>query len=329
MPEIRYWCQLAMEQFPPSDIVRQAVGAERAGFDGAVVSDHFQPWWDGGEAGHAWVTLGAIGQATERIALGGSVTPPVFRHNPAIAAQAWATLEELYPGRVVFGAGSGEALNEVPVGMDWPPVAEQVERLDEALGIMRRLFDGERVDLDGRFFRMRGAYLHTRPERRPPFVVSAFGPKAAEVAARHGDGLWTLADPEQAPETIEAYRAACAELGKPVGEIVLQAGFSWAPDDDAALEGARVWKGAQPPEYFRDDWHDPAAMYEHAEETISDEQFKQSFVISADPAEHVRRIREVEELGATIVCLQNASGADPHAALQVYGEQVLPALRGT
>src|SRR4029078_7019973 len=97
---------------------------------------------------------------------------------------------------------------------------------------------------------------------RPPIYISACGPPAAEVAARHGDGLWTLADPEQAPEVIDAYRSACEDEGSEPGEIVLQAQFSWAEDDDAALEGARVWKGAQPDEYYTDDWHDPARMYE-------------------------------------------------------------------
>jgi coenzyme F420-dependent glucose-6-phosphate dehydrogenase len=324
---VRYWVQLATEQFAPSDIVTQAVGAERAGFDGLNVSDHFQPWWEPGESGHAWVMLGAIGNATDAIPIGTGVTPPVFRHNPAVTAQAFATLEEMFPGRAFLGVGSGESLNESPVGMDWPPVGEQVERLDEALEIIGRLFDGERFDHDGRFFKTKAAYLHSRGERRPPIYVSAFGPRAAGVAARRGDGLWTLADPESAPGLIEAYRAACDDAGKEPGEIILQTGFSWAEDDDAALEGARVWKATQPEEYFTDDWHIPEEMYRKAEDEVSDDEFKESYIVAADPEAHVERIREIEQLGATVVCLQNGSGADPHAALSVYGEKVLPALR--
>src|SRR5687767_5419049 len=129
---MRYWTQLAMEQFPPSDLVVQGVEVEQAGFDGLNVSDHFQPWWEPGESGHAWVTLGAIGRATERIPIGTSVTAPVHRHHPAVVAQAFATLEELIPGRAFLGIGSGEALNEVPCGMDWPPVREQIDRMEEA-----------------------------------------------------------------------------------------------------------------------------------------------------------------------------------------------------
>jgi coenzyme F420-dependent glucose-6-phosphate dehydrogenase len=244
-------------------------------------------------------------------------------------AQFAATMEELCPGRAYLGIGSGESLNESPSGMDWPPVGEQVERMDEALEIINRLLDGERLDHEGRFYRTKAAYLHTQGERRPPVYVSAFGPRAAGVAARRADGLWTLADPEQAPEIIDAYRAACDDAGKQPGEIVLQAGMSWAEDDDAAFEGARVWKGAQPPEFFTDDWHDPEAMHEHAEQQISDDEFREAFILSSDPEVHVERIRQVEQLGATVVCIQNAAGADPEGALRVYGEQVLPALRGT
>jgi coenzyme F420-dependent glucose-6-phosphate dehydrogenase len=328
MSEHRYWVQLATEQFPPSDLVRQAIGVERAGFDGLNVSDHFQPWWEPGHSGHAWALLGAIGQATERVPLGTGVTAPIYRHNPAVTAQFVATIEELCPGRAFLGVGSGEALNEVPCGMEWPSVGEQVDRMEEALELIGRLLDGERVDHDGRFFRTHGAYLHTRGERRPPVYVSAFGPRAARVAARFGDGVWTLADPESAPAVIDAYRDECDDAGKEPGEIIVQTGFSWAEDVDAAFEGARVWKAAMPDEYYTDDWHDPKAMHEHAEEEFSDEDFLEQYIVSSDPEHHAERIREVEKLGGTVICLQNASGADPHAALSVYGEKVLPALRG-
>jgi coenzyme F420-dependent glucose-6-phosphate dehydrogenase len=325
---MRYWVQLATEQFPPSELIEQGVEAERAGFDGLNVSDHFQPWWEPGHSGQAWVLLGAIGQATERIEVGTGVTAPVHRYHPAVVAQFGATLQELFPGRGYLGIGSGESLNESPAGMDWPDTGEQVRRMEEALEIIDRLLDGERVDHDGRFFRTKGAYLHTRGPQRPPLYVSAFGPDAAGVAARFGDGLWTMGDPELAPELVDVYSRECEAAGKEPGEIILQTGISWARDDDEALEGARVWKATQPPEFFTDDWHDPKTMYEHAEAEVSDEEFKQSYIIGSDPELHVERIREVERLGATIVCLQNASGADPLGALRTYGESVLPALRG-
>jgi coenzyme F420-dependent glucose-6-phosphate dehydrogenase len=328
VPKTRYWIQLATEQFTPTDLVRQAVETERAGFDGLNVSDHFQPWWEPGESGHAWVILGAIGDATQTIPLGTGVTAPVHRHHPAVVAQAFMTLEELNPGRAFLGLGSGESLNETPCGMDWPPVGEQVDRLVEALEIIGRLFDGERLDYDGRFFRTQRALLHTRTDPRPPLYVSAFGPRVARIAARLADGMWTLGDPEMAPGLIDAYRGACEDAGKEPGEVILQAGFSWAEDDATALEAARVWKSTQVPEYFTEDWSDPQQMYRNAEEQISDEEFKDAFIVSSDPDHHADRIREIERLGASVVCLQNTSAADPLGALRIYGEKVLPGLRG-
>jgi coenzyme F420-dependent glucose-6-phosphate dehydrogenase len=325
---VKYWVQLATEQFPPSALVKQAVAAEQAGFHAINVSDHYQPWWEPGESAHAWALLGAIANATERAGRGTGGTARVHRHNPATVAQFIATIEEMSPGRAFLGIGSGESLNESPCGMDWPSVGEQIERMEEALEIIGRLLDGERVDHDGRFFRTKAAYLHTRGERRPPVYVSAFGPQAAEVAARLGDGVWTMGDPEMAKPVIEAYRSACDDAGKEPGEVILQAGFSWAEDDDAALEGARVWKSTEVPDYFTRDWHDPKAMYDRAEKEVSDDDFKDAYIVSSDPERHVERIREIEQLGATVVCLQNGSGSAPLEALGVYGKSVLPALAG-
>jgi coenzyme F420-dependent glucose-6-phosphate dehydrogenase len=324
----RFFYGASHEEFPPEALLRHAVAAERAGFDGIGCSDHLQPWWEPGESGHAWVWLGAAGHATSRVPIGTGVTPPGPRYHPVLIAQAWATLERLFPGRPYLGVGSGESLNESPLGADWPPVGEQIERMEEALELIHRLFDGERVTHSGKHFSTKEAILHTRPERSPPIYVSAFGPQAAAVAGRWGDGLWTLADPESVPEILVAYRSAADDAGRSPGEVVLQAGFSWASSDEDALEGARPWKGAQPDEFYSDDWHDPRAMYEEGSRQVSDDDLRDSFLISSDPEVHAERIREIEQLGATIVCLANNSGADPLGAIRVYGEQVLPALKG-
>jgi coenzyme F420-dependent glucose-6-phosphate dehydrogenase len=327
---MRYLHLCAHEQFPPDDLLRQAVEAERAGFDGIGCSDHLQPWWEGGEAGHAWIWLGAAAQATERVSLGTAVTPPGPRYHPVLIAQAWATLETMYPGRPYLGIGSGEALNEAPLGAEWPPVGAQIERMEEALEMIHALFEGKRLSARGKHFSTDGAYLHTRPEgRRPPIYVSAFGPRAARVAGRLGDGIWTLADPESVPRILDAYRGAAEDAGRQPGEIVLQAAFSWAEDDRAALEGARVWKGSQPKEFYKDDWHDPKAMYEEGEKQVSDDDLRKAMILATDPEEHVERIREVEGLGATTVALMNNSGADPHAAIETYARAVLPLLTGS
>ena len=323
---MRYFHFCAHEQFTPSDLLRQAVAAEQVGFDGIGCSDHLQPWWEGGESGNAWVWLGAAGHATKDVALGTGVTPAGPRYHPVLIAQAWATLEEIFPGRPYLGIGSGESLNESPLGAGWPPVGEQIERMEEALELIEALFAGKTVSHQGRHFSSDEALLHTRPDRRPPIYISAFGPQAAAVAGRHGDGLWTLADPDAVPAILDAYRGAAEDAGREPGEVILQASFSWAEDDEAALEGARVWKGSQPKEFYIDAWHDPAAMQEHAVKQVSDEDLKEALIISSDPDVHAERVRQTEELGATTVALMNNSGADPVTAIDVYGHQVLPRL---
>jgi coenzyme F420-dependent glucose-6-phosphate dehydrogenase len=325
----RYFFGASHEEFPPEALLRHAVLAERSGFDGISASDHLQPWWEPGESGHAWVWLGAAAQATERIPFGTGVTPPGARYHPALIAQAWMTYERMFPGRPFLGVGSGEALNEVPVGDDWPSPADQIARMDEALDIIDRLWKGETITQEGRFFRLRDCKLHTLADRRPPIWVSAFGPKAAKVAGRWGDGLWTLPDPESTPEVIEAYREARRKAGREGdGEVVFQALLSWAETDEQALEQARKWKGAQPRDHYTDDWHKPREMYEHGEREIDDETFAQNIIAASDPAEIQQRLRELEQLGATVVVLQNNSAADPERAIEVLGRAVLPALRG-
>jgi coenzyme F420-dependent glucose-6-phosphate dehydrogenase len=331
MTTTRYFFGASHEHFPPEALLEQAVVAERSGFDGISASDHLQPWWEPGESGHAWVWLGAAGHATS-LPLGTGVTPTAARFHPGLIAQAWATLERMFPGRAFLGIGSGEALNEVPVGDRWPSPADQIARMDEALSIIDRLWKGETITEEGRFYRCTDLKLHTLPERRPPIWVSAFGPQAAAVAGRWGDGLWTLPDPESTPEVIDAYREARAKAGRDTdgdGEIVFQALWSWADTDEQAFEAARRWKGAQPKEYYLRDWHKPQEMYEHGEEEMTDEEFAEKAIIGSDPEHHVERLRALDELGATIVVLQNNSGAAPVRALQVYGEQVLPVLRGS
>src|SRR3954453_8066411 len=164
---MRYFHFCVHEQFPPDDLLRQAVEAEEAGFDGIGWRAHLQPGGEPGEAGHAWVWLGAAGQATSKVPIGTGVTPPGPRYHPVLIAQAWATLERLFPGRPSLGIGSGESLNESPLGADWPPVGEQIERMEEALELIHRLFDGKRVTAQGKHFSTDGAFLHTRTERRP------------------------------------------------------------------------------------------------------------------------------------------------------------------
>jgi coenzyme F420-dependent glucose-6-phosphate dehydrogenase len=265
---------------------------------------------------------------TKEASIGTAVTAVIHRYNPVVVAQQIATLEILAPGRAFLGVGSGEALNEVPAGLDpFPPIGEQLERMEEAMTIINRLLDGETVTHDGKYFKTREAKIWSLPERRPPIYMSAFGEKAAEMAGRLTDGVWTLADPRQAPGVIAAYKRGCEQAGREPGEIVLQALFSWAEDDETAFESAKEWKATIPPEHYTDAIYKPAEIQANGRE-VPDKLFKAGSIISSDPKDHIRKVKLVREMGATAVVLMNTSGADPEGALRMYGEHVLPELRG-
>src|SRR5213079_1087247 len=205
--DVVYGVALGHERFGPDKLLRQATVAEEAGFDIVCCSDHLAPWWTEdlapNNSGNAWVWLGAASQVTNEPSLGTAVTGVIHRYNPVVVAQQIATLEILAPGRTFLGVGSSEAMNEVPAGLDpYPSLAEQLERTEESLTIITRLLDGETVDFGGKHFKTKGARLYSLPERRPPVYMSAFGDQAAEIAGRHADGIWTLADPRQAPSVI-------------------------------------------------------------------------------------------------------------------------------
>jgi coenzyme F420-dependent glucose-6-phosphate dehydrogenase len=330
--EVAYGISLAHERFTPGELLEQAIAADEAGFDAICCSDHLAPWWSDGDpapanAGNAWVWLGAAGQATRRAALGPAVTGVVHRYNPVVVAQQVATLEALNPGRAFLAVGSSEAMNEIPAGMRWPSPAEQLARTEEALEIINPLLDGETVNFEGDHFRAHDARLYTLPERRPPIYMSAFGEQAAEIAGRLSDGLWTLADPRQGPAVIAAYRRAAEASSREPGEIILQGLFSWDADDERAFESAREWKATLVDEHYTEPIHDPAEIQQAGREK-SDAEFKAMAMIGSDPASHVRKIKAIEQLGATAVVLMNVSGADPVGAIRTYGERVLPELRG-
>ena len=330
MPDVKFWFAASTEEFTPSQMLEQARAAESAGFDGLGVSDHFAPWFPDGEASQGWIHLAAVGQHTTK-PIGTGVTPVVHHYHPGLIAQAFMSLEELYPGRVFLGVGSGESVNESPLGLDWPSPREQLGRFDKGLEAITRLWDGETVTMDGGWFRLKEAKLWTLARTRPRMYVSAFGPQAARIAGKYGQGLWTLGDPDSAPEVIEAYRASCREHGKEEGEIILQTGMAWADSEQAVIDGARRWKPTQLPELYREDIADQNDMQRRADEQMSDEEFaKGGFILSSDPGEHVRRLQEISEIdGATVVCCQLIGQADPLGTIRTYGERVLPALRGS
>jgi coenzyme F420-dependent glucose-6-phosphate dehydrogenase len=326
----QFWFAASTEEFPPSQMLEQAKAADQAGFDAIGASDHFVSWFPGGQGASAWAYLPAAGQVVADKPLFTSVTPILHHYHPAVVAQFFMNLEELYPGRAVLGVGSAEAISEVPLGLDWPAPKEMLERFARGLEAITRLWDGETVTMDGGWFRLNEARLMTMAESRPRMIVSAFGPDAAAIAGKYGDGLWTLGDPESAPAVIEAYKKSCAKHDKPVGEIVLQAGFCLGDDEAAIIKATKKWKTTQFPEYYLEDHHDLDKMAADAEARMSDQEFAhEGFLVSADPQEHIDRIRQMIEAddAVTTICLQSIGDLDPLTSIRRYGEEVLPALR--
>src|SRR5580658_5993359 len=181
------------ESYQPEDLVAQAVAAEEAGFDAVLGSDHFHPWVDDtSAAGFVWSWLGAVAVQTERVLLGTAVTSPLFHYHPALVAQMAATTDRLAgAGRLFLGVGTGEALNERPLGFPFPGYAERQARMQEALEIMHRLFQGEKLTFDGEHYTTTTAKLYSPPVGALPILMAAGGPKSAQFAGQYADGLIT------------------------------------------------------------------------------------------------------------------------------------------
>jgi G6PDH family F420-dependent oxidoreductase len=197
---------LSSEEHGGRELVRQAIAAERAGFDFVGISDHYHPWIDNqGQSPFVWSVLGAIASATERVQAGTMVTCPIMRVHPAVIAQAAATVAELMPGRFFLGLGSGENLNEHIVGQGWPPAHLRIAMLEEATDIIRRLWADGNVSYEGDYFTVDNARVYTLPESLPPIYMAASGPVAASLAGRAGDGLISTSANR---ELVEAFQGA-------------------------------------------------------------------------------------------------------------------------
>lgn len=200
----KFFYFLGHEQYQPETLVRHAQLAEQAGFDGIFISEHFNPWVaDKGTAGFAFATLGAIAQATKTIKLMTGVVTPLYRYHPAVIAQAAATIDRLSSGRFMLGVGTGESINEVPLGYQYPKYKERSARMKEALEIMKRLLNGEKISFAGEFYQTKEAKLYSPPIHSIPILLAANGPKTASLAGEHADGvILSVKNPEAAIQDV-------------------------------------------------------------------------------------------------------------------------------
>ena len=316
-----------LEQFGPNEVVDYCARAEAAGFSGVMAADHFQPWIpQQGQASFVWEVLAAVGART-RGDLGPGVTCPSFRMHPAIVAQAAATLEVMNPGRTWLGLGSGEALNEHVVAGYWPETPERINRMFEAIEIIRKLFSGKDVKHDGRFFKLETTRLWTMPEAPPPIYIATAGPVTAKRTGALADGLITVGAPEGKIEMIfEKCREGCREAGNDPSRFkyILQLHLSWAESDEQALRNAMEQWPNGGMKFAKADIRSPGD-FEQMAKLVRPEDFEGRMLISADPEVHRKEIQKYLDLGFDQIYLHNV-GRNQEAWIDVFGREVLPGL---
>jgi coenzyme F420-dependent glucose-6-phosphate dehydrogenase len=329
---IKLGYKASAEQFAPRPLLDFAIAAEAKGFDSVVVSDHFQPWrHTDGHAPFSFAWLAALGERTTRVTLGTSVVTPTFRYNPAVVAQAMATLGSLNPDRVMLGVGTGESMNEVPVlGIEWPDFKERFGRLKEAIEIMRKLWTEERVTFDGEYFHLRNATVYDRPEHPIPLYVAASGESAARLAGRVADGFICTSGKGAAlytetllPAVAEA--AAKAKRDEAKIEKMIEMKVSFDPDRQRALEDTRLWAALALPAEDKVGVEDPLEM-ERRSAALPIEKAASRWLVSSDPDEHVEQIATYVGYGFTHLVF-HAPGPDQLRFIELYGKEILPRLR--
>ncbi len=325
MTKFAYFC--GHEQWHPEELVRHATLAEEAGFDMVVVSEHFHPWVDDrSAAGFAFATIGAMAEATSNLDFATGVTTPLWRFHPAVVAQAAATLDRLSGGRFNLGVGTGENINEGPLGYHFPAYKERAARMTEALEIMRRLLDGEKLTYEGEYYQTDRARLYSPPMGEVPIWLAAGGPKSAALAATKAEGIITSVKvPAETIENVVAPgREAAAAAGRPDPRILATRWSIFAQSEDEAWEALSSWRGLRAP--GRLEAVDPQTLRERADELPRDEVLgRYAMVSSADDVVETY-LPLVTELGADVVTLQMAS-LDQEGLIEMLGAEVLPRLR--
>lgn len=333
MRQLKLGYKASSEQFGAVELLGYGVLAEQCGFDSVFISDHFQPWrHDGGHAPFAMSWLAALGARTERITMGTSVLTPTFRYHPGIIAQSFATLGCLFPGRVVLGMGTGESLNEVALGFDWPDGKERFARFREAVTLIKELWTQERVSFDGQFYRTDRATIYDRPEEPVPIYLAGSGPAATRYAGRVGDGYITTSGkaPELYTDTLlPAVRKGAENAEKNAAELdmMIEVKVSFDHDRDAAMQATRFWGALSLSPDQKAGVEDPVEMQQLADE-LTVEQTASRFIVSTDPNEHVEKIKTYIDLGFNHLVF-HAPGPDQEKFLHLYEREILPRLRGT
>jgi len=325
------------EQFNPRELVEIAVAAEAHGMQSVAVSDHFQPWrHEGGHAPFSLSWMAAVGERTSTIRIGTSVMTPTFRYNPAVLAQAFATMGVLYPERIFLGVGSGEALNEIATGFrgageqDWPEFKERFARLREAVALMRELWTSDRVNFEGEYYSTHDASIYDRPETPIPVYIAAGGPVVARYAGRSGDGFICTSGKGMelyTEQLIPAVKEGAGQAERSFDDIdrMIEIKLSYDTDYDTALENTRFWAPLALSKDQKHDITDPIEM-EKAADALPIEQIASRWIVGNDPDAVVEQIKQYTDAGLNHLVF-HAPGADQRRFLELFEKDLAPRLR--
>lgn len=323
MVKIGWLC--SHESYQPEVLVAQAIRAARAGFDAVFASDHFHPWVDDDSAaGFVWTWLGAVAARTD-LELATSVTCPLYHYHPALIAQAAATVDRLSEGRFLLGVGTGENINEGPLGYEFGDYKERIGRMREAVEIMRRLLDGEKLDFDGDWYRTDKAKLYSPPTGRVPILMAAGGPQSATFAGRRTDGLIvSVKEPAETLDQVIAPFKKAAEEHEKMGLVMATRWCVFAADRDEAWRALGSMRGLRAP--GRLEAVDPMELRIRADE-MDREEILSKYGMAATVEDLIDGFTPlVTAVGADYVSIQIAS-TDPDRVIDMLGSDVLPELR--
>ena len=324
---LKFGYYAALEQYAPDKLLKYAVLADKYGFDTVTASDHFHPYLHTeGQSAFAFAWLAATAGRTGRVTLG-SVTPPVLRYHPAIVAQAAATLEWLYPGRIYISVCTGEAMNEVPLGYKWPSPHERVERLEEAIRIIKLLFNESFVTFKGKYYRLKKANLYTKSENKIPIYIATGGIKVARMAGELTDGIITTSGSIRklgADAILSSFNEGAKSANKDpesMAKGILQIA-SYDEDFQRAVKSARYWAAPLLRFVFKYEISDPREIESYAN-LVSDEQLISVRLITTTHEDFIKSIEEYEKMGFNWILFINTS-PEPEKFIKMFGEKVIP-----
>jgi coenzyme F420-dependent glucose-6-phosphate dehydrogenase len=313
---VKFGFALSSEEHGPGALARLAAEAEKTGFSFSLISDHFHPWVSAQpHSPFVWSTLGAISQTTEKLVVGTGVTCPIQRIHPAIIAQAAATTGSLLEGRFFLGLGTGENLNEHIFGDRWPPTPIRLEMLDEAVRVIRSLWQGKMTTHYGEYFTVEDARIFTLPETLPPISLAASGPEAAELAGRIGDSLISVVPKK---EIVEAFRQGGGE-GKPCyGQVTLCYDES---EEKAAQTALEWWPNSALPSPLNVELRS-VEHFDQAAESVTLEQVRKSLPCGPDVSKHREAIEKFIEAGYDHIYIHQV-GPEQKAFMKFFRENFL------